>query len=204
MAATDVDSMHLRARAHLDESAKVLQATAKTAGSAILAASHLIAAAFSGGHKLLLCGNGGSAADAQHIAAEFVSRLSKEFERPGLPAIALTTDTSFLTGYANDYDFSGIFERQVQALGGKGDVLIGISTSGASRNVVRAVALAKDAGLATIALMGESGALADLADVVIRIPAVDTQYVQEALLAVEHIICDQVEWLLYPTRPFPR
>src|SRR5437879_2779633 len=106
--------------------------------SQILAASDALAAAFSAGNQVLLCGNGGSAADCQHMAAELVSRLSREMERPGLPALALTTDTSFLTAYANDYGFDGVFERQVNTLGRAGDALVAISTSGRSENVRRA------------------------------------------------------------------
>ena len=106
-------------------------------------AADVITEAFRSGGKLLLCGNGGSAADCQHMAAEFVSRLTKDFERPGLPAIALTTDTSFLTAYTNDCGFEGVFARQVQALGRPGDVLLGISTSGNSANVIQAVEVAR-------------------------------------------------------------
>lgn len=146
---------------------------------------------------MLICGNGGSAADAQHIAAELVSRLSKELDRPGLPAIALTTDTSFITAYGNDVDFGGIFERQVQALGRPGDVLVAISTSGNSPNVLRAVALAKRMNLRTIALTGEGGRLAGEVECAITIPSRNTQYVQEALLSVEHIICELVEFALF-------
>src|SRR5205807_1764234 len=120
----------------------------------ILAAADLVAGAFRGGGKLLLCGNGGSAADCQHMAAEFTSRLSADFVRPALPAIAMTTDTSFLTAYANDFDFEGVFARQVEALGKPGDVLLAISTSGNSKNVIRAVETGKAMGLRTIVLMG--------------------------------------------------
>jgi D-sedoheptulose 7-phosphate isomerase len=152
---------------------------------------------FRNGGKLLICGNGGSAADAQHVAAELVSRLTKDFERPGLPAIALTTDTSFLTAYANDVDFEGVFERQVQALGREGDLLIGISTSGNSPNVLRAVAYAKAHGMKTIGLTGNSGRLSSEADCAVAVPSADTQYIQESLLAVEHIACELVERTLF-------
>lgn len=166
----------------------------------ILAAARAIADVFASGGKLLLCGNGGSAADCQHFAAEFVSRLSPRLERPGLPAIALTTDTSFITAYANDYSYDGVFERQVQALGRSGDLLLGISTSGASRNVVRALEAAKVLGLRTVALIGKGGRLAEVADITIAVPVENAQYVQEAHLTIEHIICDLVERQLYPSQ----
>jgi D-sedoheptulose 7-phosphate isomerase len=163
----------------------------------IVAASELIAGAFRSGSKVLLCGNGGSAADCQHMATEFVSRLTGDFERPGLPAIALTTDTSFLTAYSNDCGFDGIFERQVSALGKTGDVLIGISTSGNSENVIRAVRAAKIANMQTVALTGEEGRLGPMAHVAIVVPSKDTQHIQEAHLAIEHILCHLVEWSVF-------
>lgn len=178
---------------YLVESAAVKQRTAELCTSTILGASNVISAAFKSGGKLLLCGNGGSAADCQHMAAEFTSRLTLDFVRPGLPAIALTTDTSFLTAYANDVDFDGIFARQIEALGKAGDVLLGISTSGNSENVVRAVETAKKMNLVTIVLTGLHGKLRELADVVICIPSATTQHIQEAHLAVEHLICHFVE-----------
>ena len=126
-------SVERQIRVYLSESAELKRRTAEACGEAILAAADLIADAFRADAKVLLCGNGGSAADCQHMATEFVSRLTRDVERPGLPAIALTTDTSFLTAFANDCGFDGVFERQVQALGRPGDVLIAISTSGSSR-----------------------------------------------------------------------
>jgi D-sedoheptulose 7-phosphate isomerase len=164
---------------------------------AILAAADLIADTFQSGGKVLLCGNGGSAADCQHMAAEFVSRLTKEFERPGLPAVALTTDTSFLTAFTNDCGFEGVFERQVQALGKPRDVLIGISTSGNSPNVIRAVEAAHAADMCTIALTGSGGRLAGMVHVAIAVPSPNTQYIQEAHLAIEHILCELVEHSLF-------
>jgi D-sedoheptulose 7-phosphate isomerase len=132
------------------------------------------------------------------MAAEFVSRLSKDFERPGLPAIALTTDSSFLTAFANDCGFDGVFERQVQALGRPGDVLIGISTSGNSPNVVRAVRYARTEGIRSVALTGGQGQLTSVADVAISVPSTDTQHIQETHLAIEHLICWLVERDLFP------
>ena len=184
-------------RAYLRESADIKRRTGEECEDAILAAADLIAQTFRAGAKVLLCGNGGSAADCQHMATEFVSRLTKSFERPGLPAIALTTDTSFLTAFANDCGFDGVFERQVQALGRPGDVLIGISTSGNSPNVVRAVRYARTAGLRSVVLTGAGGQLKALADVAISVPSTDTQHIQEAHLAIEHLICWFVERDLY-------
>ncbi len=174
-----------------------MRQTAEACAAHIVRAAELLAATFESGGKLLLCGNGGSAADCQHMAAELVSRLTLDFARPGLPAIALTTDTSILTAYANDFDFGGVFARQVQALGRAGDVLFSISTSGSSRNVVEAVAEAKRVGLKIVTLTGERGMLSSMADVAIEVPGRATQHVQEAHLAIEHIICHLVERQLY-------
>jgi len=186
-----------RARTHLLESAEVKRRVVETCLDSILAAAELIAETFRSGGKVLLCGNGGSAADCQHMAAEFVNRLTADFVRPGLPAIALTTDTSFLTAFANDCGFEGVFERQVHALGKPGDVLIGISTSGNSTNVIRAMEAARAATMRTIVLMGSGGCLAGMADVTISVPSVSIQYIQEAHLAIEHILCDLVERYLF-------
>ena len=196
---TNAERRHA-ARSYLAESADTKRRTAEQCEDAVLAAADLIAQSFRAGGKVLICGNGGSAADCQHMAAEFVSRLSKDFERPGLPAIALTTDSSFLTAFANDCGFEGIFERQVQALGRPGDILIGISTSGNSANVIRAVRLAKTAGLRSVVLTGAGGQLPRLADVAIPVPSTDTQHIQETHLAIEHLICWFVERDLYPSR----
>ena len=182
---------------HLLESAAVKRQMAEQCTHAIAAAAGEISEAFRNGRKLLLCGNGGSAADCQHMAAEFTSRLTMDFARPGLPAIALTTDTSFLTAYANDFDFTGVFARQVQALGQSGDVLIGISTSGNSKNVIKAVEAARDRDMRVIILCGSGGALRDLADVAICVPSKRTQYIQEGHLAAEHIVCYLVERALF-------
>lgn len=183
--------------AHLTASAEVNRRVSDQCLAAILAAADLIAGTFKAGGKVLLCGNGGSAADCQHMATEFVSSLTKDFERPGLPAIALTTDTSFLTAFSNDYEFEGVFERQVQALGKPGDMLIGISTSGNSANVLRAVEAARRADMQTVALTGSGGRLARMADVAISVPSADTQHIQEAHLAIEHILCNLVERYLF-------
>jgi D-sedoheptulose 7-phosphate isomerase len=146
----------------------------------------------------MICGNGGSAADCQHMAAELAGRLTKDFQRPGMAAIALTTDTSFLTAYANDFGYDGVFERQVEALGRPGDVLFAISTSGNSENVRRAVRTAHAHQIKTIALAGDGGALAREADLAIVIGSTVTAHVQEAMLPIEHVICHAVERELFP------
>ena len=180
-------------RDHLTQSAEIKRLTAERCSHDIERAAAMIVEAFKAGGALLICGNGGSAADAQHMAAELVNRLTTDFDRRALPALALTTDTSLLTAYANDVDFSGVFARQVQALGRPGDVLLGISTSGSSRNVVAAVDEARRGGLRVITLTGERGDLAGMGDVAIRVPATSTAHIQEAHLAIEHILCHVVE-----------
>jgi len=185
------------AQAYLLDSADVKRQVAANCLDSILSAAEIISNAFRNGNKVLLCGNGGSAADCQHMAAEFVGVLSKDFKRAGLPAIALTTDTSFLTAYSNDFGFEGLFEHQVETLGQKGDVLVGISTSGNSVNVTRAIEAARARGLLTIALTGHSGRLTTLADMAISVPDADTQHIQEAHLAIEHVICALVERKLF-------
>ena len=185
-------------RERLRLAASVSDAMAESGAASIAAAADLIANCFRSHGKVLLCGNGGSAADCQHMAAELVGRLTHEKDRPGLPAIALTTDTSFLTAYPNDVGFDGVFARQVQALGSPGDILIAISTSGRSRNVLTAVEEARVKGLSIVGLLGEDGPLATTADVAIRVPTNDTQVIQQVHLAVEHLICHLVERALYP------
>ena len=144
------------------------------------------------GNKILICGNGGSAADSQHFAAELVGRF--KLERKGLPAIALTTDTSILTAIGNDYGFDQIFERQVEALGKEGDILVGISTSGNSENVIRAVKKAKEIGIHTIGLLGKSGGkLKDLVDLSLVVPSNNTPRIQECHVLIYHIVCEEVE-----------
>ena len=178
---------------HLRRSADAKLRTADACAGTIRRAADLVIASFKAGHKLLICGNGGSAADAQHMAAELVVRLTGDFVRPGLPAIALTTDTSVLTAYSNDFDFDGVFARQVQALGKPGDVLLGISTSGSSRNVVRAVEAARTADMRVVALTGHQGSLQPLADVTVAVPETVTAHIQEVHLAIEHILCHLIE-----------
>jgi D-sedoheptulose 7-phosphate isomerase len=148
------------------------------------------------GGKLLLAGNGGSAADAQHIAGELVSRFA--FDRPGLPAIALTTDTSILTAVGNDYGFEQLFARQVQAHGNKGDVFIGYSTSGKSPNILRAFEVARGRGLTCVGLTGNrGGAMLDLCDFLLEVPSSETPKIQEGHLVLGHIICGLVESAIF-------
>jgi phosphoheptose isomerase len=177
--------------------ARIIRTTADEQAGSIASAAELVAKTFRAGGKLLLCGNGGSAADCQHMAAELVGRLNPEVVRPGLPAIALTTDTSFLTAHANDVGFDDVFARQVQALGSRGDVLIAVSTSGKSRNIMAAVQRARSIGLSIVALTGSDGPLAASADIAVRVPTSDTQLIQQTHLAVEHLICELVERALY-------
>jgi len=152
----------------------------------------LITSALKNGNKVLLCGNGGSAADSQHIAAEFVGRFKKE--RRALPAIALTTDTSALTCIANDYSFEVVFSRQIEALGDKGDILIAISTSGASKNVLKAVQAAKAKGIVTVGFSGrDGGELKRISDHCFVAKAEDTSHIQEVHSTALHAICEMVD-----------
>lgn len=158
----------------------------------VIQAARLTADAMQSGKKLLVCGNGGSAADAQHLVAEFVCRLVAN--RPALRAVALTTDTSILTAVSNDFTFDNIFSRQVEALGLEGDVLLAISTSGNSKNCINALQQARQLGLTTISFSGrDGGAMKSLADINVVIPSNVTANIQECHLALEHIFCMLVE-----------
>ena len=181
----------------LEESAATKTAVARTLPDRIVDAAHIIIAAFNAGGKALLIGNGGSAADAQHIATELVGRFGKE--RDALPAIALTTDTSLLTAVANDCGYETVFSRQIEALAGNNDVLIAITTSGISPNILKAVTLAKTRGVSIIGLTGKSGGqLKDLADIAIMVPSENTPRIQEAHITIGHILCHLVENALFP------
>ena len=159
-------------------------------------AADAIANCISTGHKILIFGNGGSAADAQHLAAEFVNRFI--IERPPLAAIALTTDTSLLTSIGNDYHFDEIFSKQIKALGNQEDIAWGISTSGNSKNVIKAIKTAKSKGLKTIGMTGRGGELAECADLAFCADSDETPRIQEAHITVGHIICELVDRRLYP------
>jgi D-sedoheptulose 7-phosphate isomerase len=153
----------------------------------------IISDAFKSGNKLLICGNGGSAADSQHLAAEFVSAFSKEISRRGLPAIALTVDTSILTAYANDFGFEGVFSRQIEALGSKNDVLLVLTTSGNSKNCLVAVDQAKSMGMKTLGFSGNDGKLKSKVDVCLCINSSNTQHIQEIHQLAYHALVGLVE-----------
>jgi D-sedoheptulose 7-phosphate isomerase len=164
--------------------------------SIIQKACTLVTTAYKSRNKTLIAGNGGSAADAQHIAGEFVSRFY--FDRPGLPSIALTTDTSILTAIGNDYGYERLFARQVQTHGLPGDVFIGISTSGNSPNVIEAFKACKEKGVITIGLTGANGGkMDDMCDICIKVPSLETPRIQEAHILIGHIICCVVEEAMF-------
>jgi D-sedoheptulose 7-phosphate isomerase len=176
----------------LAESADVKIATAHSCAGAIENAAEIVSVTLRNGGKVLLCGNGGSASDCQHIAAELVGRFRTD--RRGLPALALTADTSVLTSVGNDLGFEKVFSRQVEASGRAGDVLIGVSTSARSKNVIEAMILAREIGLSTIAFVGlRDGPVVRQADVVIKVPSSETPRIQEAHITIGHIICELIE-----------
>jgi len=179
-------------KAQFDKNIKLHQTVREELSPKIAQAADLIIEAYQKGNKLLLCGNGGSAADAQHIAAELVGRFKKE--RRGLAAIALTTDTSIMTAVANDYWYDLLFARQVEALGEKGDILIGISTSGNSVNIIRAIETAKLKELKTVGFLGsDGGKLKDLVDIPLIVPSQDSDRTQEVHILIGHIICHLID-----------
>lgn len=163
---------------------------------AIAGVARICIGALQRGNKIMLAGNGGSAADSQHIAAEFVSRFA--YDRPGLPSIALTTDSSILTAIGNDYGYEHVFSRQVEANGRAGDVFIGISTSGNSKNVLRAVEKAKELGIITVGFCGTGGKLKDNCDHALCAPSSDTPRIQESHILIGHIVCALCECALFP------
>lgn len=181
------------------DSARVLQAMSEDRDllSALDAAIRFCVEALRQDRKILFMGNGGSAADAQHLAGELVSRF--EYDRPALPAIALTTDTSILTAIGNDYGYEHLFARQVQALGRPGDVLVGITTSGNSPNVINALLSAKSLGLHTIGLTGNRPSrIGDCTDVCMQVPSPDTPYIQQGHIVLGHILCREIESAMFP------
>ncbi len=182
--------------AHFENLQETLHAASQQMSVDILLACRAIADALQQGHKVLLMGNGGSAADAQHFAAELVGRFL--LERKALPAIALTTDSSILTAVGNDYGFDEIFKRQVEALAQSGDVVIGISTSGKSNNVFHALTAANRIGCKTVGLLGRDGGdIAGVVDIDLTVPAQHTPYIQGVHGAIIHILCDLVEKELF-------
>lgn len=190
-----------RVRDHFAESIATKQAAAEILVQSIVAASQVMSDALLDDGKILSCGNGGSAADSQHFSSELLNRFERE--RPGLPAMALTTDTSTLTSISNDYAYEEIFSKQVRALGKSQDVLLGISTSGNSENVIRAIAAAHERGMKVVALTGrDGGRMADVfesGDIEIRVPASRTARIQEVHLLVIHCLCDLIDTALLGT-----
>ena len=175
---------------------EVMEALERELTPKMIQVAELLVDAFRNGNKLLVMGNGGSAADAQHLAGEIVGRF--RLERPGLPAIALNTDTSILTAVGNDYGYEAIFRRQVEAHAQEGDVVIGISTSGSSPNVLSALRLAREKGCRTVGLLGkDGGSIKDLADIDLTVPGHDTPRIQEGHITIIHILCELVEEALY-------
>ncbi|MDP2969297.1 MAG: D-sedoheptulose 7-phosphate isomerase [Deltaproteobacteria bacterium] len=182
------------------ESAEVKNRFLKENLSRLLDVIKLISLCFEAGNKLFFFGNGGSAADAQHLAAEFVNRYI--MDRPPLPAISLTTDTSILTSVSNDFSFKEVFAKQLKALGKEGDVAIGISTSGTSSNIIKAFEVAKEMGIKTIALTGnDGGSLVKIADVSLIVPSSSTPRIQEVHILIGHILCELVEHYLFLNNP---
>lgn len=182
----------------LTESSEVKLAILSECSDDILEAAAMVSSSISQGNKILLCGNGGSAADCQHIAAEFMIRLSHKLQRPAIPAIALTTDTSNLTAGGNDIGFENVFARLVEGLGREGDILLAISTSGNSPNIIRAAETARAKNMQVIAFLGGNGGkLKDISDLPLVIPSNNTQRIQEGHITVAHIICEIVEEELY-------
>jgi D-sedoheptulose 7-phosphate isomerase len=179
----------------LEESLRVKRQFIEKQLDSIMVAVDQMVACINAGNKILIFGNGGSAADAQHLAAEFVNRF--KIERPPLAAIALTTDTSILTSIGNDYGFDDIFSKQIEALGKTDDIAWGISTSGNSKNILQAVEAANEKGLFSIGFTGRGGALARCAKMAFTVPSDDTARIQEAQITLGHIICDLVERRLF-------
>ncbi len=181
------------------ETIRLQQQFLQEQGAAVVAAARMLAESLRAGGRVFIFGNGGSAADAQHLAAEFVNRF--QVERPPLAALALTTDTSILTAVANDYDFNEVFAKQLRALGRPGDVAWGISTSGGSPNVVRGLKAARELGLKTLAICGrDGGEVALVADLALVVRSRNTPRVQEVHITIGHVLCDLVDYQLYPEK----
>ena len=193
MAAEDI------VRQHFDASISVKREAAGPLAPAVARAAALMTSSLISNGKILSCGNGGSAGDAQHFSAEMLNRF--EMERPGLPALALTTDSSTLTSIANDYSYAEVFAKQVKAIGRPGDAALGLSTSGNSDNVVRALGVAREMGLKTLALSGrDGGPVAAAAELAVVVPSWSTPRVQEVHITIGHVLCDLVDFLLYPEK----
>jgi len=180
----------------LEDSIRIKQQAIMEQMDALIAAADMLVTCVASGHKILLFGNGGSAADAQHIAAEFINRF--QIERHPLPALALTTDTSIITSIGNDYSFDQIFEKQIQALGKRDDVAWGISTSGNSPNVVAGLRAARERGLRCLGMTGQGGALVEASDLALTVPTATTARAQETHIVMGHILCQLVDQTLFP------
>ena len=183
--------------AKLDELVNVLSIFVLVDKESIIEAALLISEAYSNGNKVLICGNGGSAADSQHLAAEFVSSFGRDIKRKALSAIALTTDTSVITAFSNDYNFDGVFARQVEAHGKPGDILIVFTTSGSSKNCINAVFQASKLSMKTIAFTRKSALISKEVDIAIEVPSGDTQHIQECHLFSYHLLAEIVENSLF-------
>ncbi len=184
---------------HANRGADLRISFLKKKASLLVEVSRVMASSIERGGKILICGNGGSAADAQHMAAEFVGRFKRE--RHPLPAIALTTDTSILTAVANDYSFMEVFSRQVKALGNQGDVLVGFSTSGKSKNVLDALKVAREKKLLTVGITGKKGGdMIDMCDYVLCVPSDSTPLIQEVHITIAHLLCELVDVFLFESR----
>ncbi|MBC8019310.1 MAG: D-sedoheptulose 7-phosphate isomerase [Verrucomicrobia bacterium] len=193
-----IDEIH----AQLQEHRAVIDQLERDMVPLIAEMGNLLSDAFKRGNKLLVMGNGGSAADSQHFVAEIVGRF--KMERRALPAVALSTDTSILTAIGNDYGFDAVFSRQVEALAAPGDVVVGISTSGNSPNVLKALNVAKSRGCRTIGLLGkDGGSIRAACDLALVVPSDDTPRIQEGHITIIHIVCDLVEKALFSVRPEP-
>ena len=178
------------------ESIEAKEAFLKESSGSIVEAATLIAEAFKAGSKLLIFGNGGSAADAQHIAAEFVNRFV--IERPPLPALALTTDASVITSIGNDYDYKQIFSKQIKALGKEGDIVLGISTSGDSPNVIEAIKMARKMDMKSIGLTGkQGGTMATMVDIPMVVRSSSVARIQEVHITIAHTLCELVDFILF-------
>ncbi len=192
-------SLQARFQQAFTESIELKRRVLEGQGPLVVEAARLLAQVFQAGGRVLIFGNGGSAADAQHLAAEFVNRF--QVERPPLAALALTTDTSILTAVGNDYDFREIFAKQVRALGKPGDLAWGISTSGNSPNVAVALSVARELGLRTLAFSGrDGGPVAAAAEMALTVPSRTTPRIQEVHITLGHVLCDLVDYLLFPEK----
>jgi len=192
-------NLHTRFQQAFTESIELKRRVLEEQGALVAEAARLLAGVFQAGGRVLLFGNGGSAADAQHLAAEFVNRF--QVERPPLAALALTTDTSILTAVANDYDFQEVFAKQVRALGRPGDLAWGISTSGNSPNVAVGLTAARELGLKTLAFSGrDGGPVAAAAEAALIVPSRNTPRIQEVHITLGHVLCDLVDYLLFPEK----